>query len=113
GRNTRRGTDRSYTGPTGGRHVTDSANTPGFVQRPMPAPPDEASRSWHRLSARMIIVRPLHEIVGSFPFLALLLITDNAGLWRVLAVGYLTGLFLVRGVVHWWRTSYRIDAEQV
>lgn len=89
-----------------------SAGDPVRSSPPMPAPP-EPGREWHRLNAWMIIVRPIHEIVGVLPVLVLLLITGDGRFWRVVWPLAAIALLLLRGIVLWWRTSYRIGDEQV
>ncbi len=79
---------------------------------PMPPAP-EPEQQWHRLNARMIIVKPIHEGVRLIPFLAILLLLgrgDPQHLWWSLGA---IGLLILSGVLHWWRTSYRITPEQV
>lgn len=79
-----------------------------------PAPPPlEEGPTWHRLSAWMIIVRPLHEIVGAVPVLVLLLITGQGGVWRIVWPLAIVGMLVLRGMVYWWRTSYTIGEQQV
>lgn len=80
---------------------------------PMPPPPENAQPTWHRLSAWMIIVRPLHGIAGAVPVLLLLLITRSGNFWQIVVPVTVFGLFVLSGFVRWWRTSYRLGEEQV
>lgn len=67
---------------------------------------------WQRLSPRMLLVHPIHEVVRQLPLLIGSVVLGTATgnpLWSVallvLTVGY--------GVARWFTTSYRIDAEQI
>lgn len=90
-----------------------SAPDPMLDAAPMPPPVDDTGPFWHRLSAWMIIVRPMHEVVGALPVIVLLLITGEGGFWRVIWPLVIVGLILLRGLVYWWRTSYTVGEEQV
>jgi putative membrane protein len=81
----------------------------------MPPPPvaEQEQHLWHRLNARMIIVRPIHEIVGFLPVLAVLVFSgggDIQRLWWGLAG---IGMLLLRGLLVWAVTTYRVTEEQV
>lgn len=89
-----------------------SSGDPVLDAGPMPAPPEEGP-TWHRLNAWMIIVRPIHEIVGAIPVLVLLLVTGDGEFWRIVWPLAIIGVFMLRGLVLWWRTSYLIEPDQV
>lgn len=81
----------------------------------MPPPPvaEQEWPHWHRLNARMIVVRPIHEIVGFLPVLAVLVVSgggDAQRLWWGLAG---IGVLLLRGLLVWAVTTYRVTEEQV
>lgn len=79
----------------------------------MPQPLEDVQPTWHRLSAWMIIVRPLHALAGAFPVLLLLLITRDGDFWQIVVPAVVFGLLVLSGFVRWWRTSYRLGEEQV
>lgn len=67
---------------------------------------------WRRLSSRMLLVHPIHEVVKQLPLLIGSVVLGTATgnpLWSIgllaLTIGY--------GVARWYTTSYRIDAEQI
>lgn len=68
---------------------------------------------WRRLSAWMIVVRPLHEIVGVLPVLLAFLLLGRGDPQQLMWSGGVLVLLLARGLVLWWRTSYRVGDEQV
>ncbi|BDX34556.1 membrane protein [Mycobacterium antarcticum] len=72
----------------------------------------EPIAQWRRLSPRMLIVHPLHELLRQLPLLIGSVVLGSATgnrLWAVAAVV----LLVVLGIARWFTTSYRIDAEQV
>lgn len=92
-----------------GNTATSSASADIGSMPPAPEPPHE----WHRLNAWMIIVRPIHEIAGLIPVIVVLLVFgrgDTQRLWWTVAA---IALLLLRGLVHWLRTRYRITETQV
>lgn len=80
---------------------------------PMPQPPEDVQPTWHRLSAWMIIVRPLHALAGVFPVVLLLLITRDGDFFQIVVPAAVFVLLVLSGFVRWWRTSYRLGEEQV
>lgn len=66
--------------------------------------------AWQRLSPRMLLVHPLHEVLRELPLLIAVVVfgsaTDNRD-W-VLAV---IGVIAVVGVTRWFTTSYRIEPD--
>lgn len=68
--------------------------------------------AWQRLSPRMLLVHPVHELLRELPFLigAIVLGTTTGNqFWTVAVVAYT----VVVGVARWGTTSYRIDAGQL
>jgi putative membrane protein len=68
--------------------------------------------AWQRLSPRMLLVHPVHELLRELPFLigAIVLGTTTGNQsWTVAVVAYT----IVIGVARWLTTSYRIDAGQL
>ncbi|WP_046315316.1 PH domain-containing protein [Mycobacterium sp. UM_Kg1] len=66
--------------------------------------------AWQRLSPRMLLVHPLHEVLRELPLLIAVVVfgsaTDNQ-LW----VLPLVGVIAVVGVTRWFTTSYRIEPD--
>ena len=76
----------------------------------MTAPAGRPETGWQRLSPRMLLVHPVHELVRELPLLiggVVLGSTTGNQSWTV-AVLVLTA---VVGVARWFTTSYRIDAD--
>jgi putative membrane protein len=67
---------------------------------------------WQRLSPRMLLVHPVHELVRELPFLigAIVLGQTTGNQWWTLAVLAYT---VVIGAARWITTSYRIDSGQL
>jgi putative membrane protein len=72
----------------------------------------DAGEVWQRLSPRMLLVHPVHEVLRQIPLLIGSVVLGSATgnpMWTlfglVLIVGY--------GVARWFTTTYRIDTEQV
>ncbi len=65
---------------------------------------------WQRLSPRMLLVHPLHELLRELPLLVAVVVfgsaTDNQ-LW----VLPLVGAIAVVGVTRWFTTGYRIESD--
>jgi putative membrane protein len=72
-----------------------------------------AEESWRRLSARMLLVHPVQELIRALPWLFGLLIAGSSsgrgGQWGLAGVG----LAILAGIMRWFTTSYRITREQV
>jgi putative membrane protein len=67
---------------------------------------------WQRLSPRMLLVHPIHELLRELPFLIGAIVvgtTTGNQLWTVGVVAYT----VVIGVARWLATSYRIDTGQL
>ncbi len=71
-----------------------------------------AERVWHRLSPRMLLVHPVHEVLRQIPLLVGAVVLGSAtgnGIWTVAALGVTIGL----GVLRWFTTTYRIEPDEV
>ncbi|MEU7529719.1 PH domain-containing protein [Saccharothrix sp. NPDC042600] len=93
--------------------ATPPAAAPAFAD--LPAAPEYAAPvvDWHRLDVRMLVVRPLNEIVNLVPVFLGLLLLGRGETWRVLAsVGVIAAIVLF-GLLRWVTTRYRITADQV
>ena len=67
---------------------------------------------WRRLSPRMLLVHPVHELLRQLPLLIGSVVLGSATgnpMWSVGALALLVGF----GVARWFTTTYRIDDEQV
>lgn len=67
---------------------------------------------WQRLSPRMLLVHPIHEVVRQLPLLIGSVVLGTATgnpLWSVGALVLMVGY----GVARWYTTAYRIDSEQI
>jgi putative membrane protein len=72
----------------------------------------ESGAVWHRLSPRMLLVHPVHELLRQIPLLIGSVVvgsaTDNP-MWMILALGATIGV----GLARWFTTTYRIHPEEV
>jgi putative membrane protein len=71
------------------------------------------SEQWRRLSPRMLVVHPLHELIRAAPALLAVLVagaTSGRGPWWSLGG---VGLLVVLGILRWFTTTYRITPRQV
>ena len=67
---------------------------------------------WQRLSPRMLLVHPVHEVIRQLPLLvssALLGSATGNPAWLLFGLVSVVGL----GLARWFTTSYRIDADEV
>jgi len=73
----------------------------------MTGPPEIA---WQRLSPRMLLVHPVHELLRELPWLigAVVLGSTTGNQWWTVAVLLFTA---VVGMARWFTTSYRIDPD--
>jgi putative membrane protein len=76
-----------------------------------PAPPPE--EPWRRLSARMLLVNPVQEVVRAMPALLGLVVAGSGsgqgGRWALIGVA----IAIAAGTLRWFTTRYRITPEQV
>ncbi|MGA8548510.1 MAG: PH domain-containing protein, partial [Mycobacterium sp.] len=77
----------------------------------MTAPPQPRPQiAWQRLSPRMLLVHPVHELLRELPLLIGGLVlgsTTGNQSWTVAVIA----LSVVVGVARWFTTSYRIEAD--
>ncbi|WP_165637065.1 PH domain-containing protein, partial [Mycolicibacterium diernhoferi] len=70
------------------------------------------SAQWQRLSPRMLLVHPVHEVLNQLPLLIGAIVVGSATqnpVWSLVGVG----LIVVLGLTRWFTTSYRIDDQDV
>lgn len=78
----------------------------------MSAAPVGAEPEWSRLSPRMLLVHPVHEVARQIPVLIGSLVLGSATgnpLWTVAGVA----LVVAYGLARWFTTAYRIGPEEV
>ncbi|MEO6090092.1 MAG: PH domain-containing protein [Umezawaea sp.] len=68
---------------------------------------------WHRLDLRMLVVRPLNELLGLIPVLIGLVVLGGGDTWRIAMSGGVIVLVVAFGLLNWLTTRYRITDEQV
>ena len=76
----------------------------------MTEPSRRAEIAWQRLSPRMLLVHPVHELLRELPLLIGGLVLGSATGNQSWTVAVLAWTLLV-GVARWFTTSYRIDAD--
>ncbi len=67
---------------------------------------------WQRLSPRMLLVHPVHEVLRQIPLLVGSVVLGSATqnpLWMLLGIGFIVGI----GLARWFTTTYRIDDQDV
>ncbi|MDT5003310.1 MAG: putative rane protein [Mycobacterium sp.] len=67
---------------------------------------------WHRLSPRMLLVHPVHEVLRQIPLLVGAVVVGSAtgnSWWTVVIVA----LTIAFGVLRWFTTTYRIETDEV
>lgn len=67
---------------------------------------------WKRLSPRMLLVHPVHEVLNQLPLLIGAVVLGSATqnpVWSLAGVG----LIVVLGLARWFTTSYRIDERDI
>ena len=67
---------------------------------------------WHRLDRRMLLIRPVLDVVKSLPILIGTVILGRGNGWEWFGLG-VTALTVFVGVSHVLTSRYRITAEQV
>ena len=80
---------------------------------PAAPPVSDAGPEWGRLDPRMIIVKPLNELIGLLPLLFALVFLGNVETWRVVAGVGTVALIILYGLFAWLTTKYRITDTQV
>jgi putative membrane protein len=72
----------------------------------------DAGEMWQRLSPRMLLVHPVHEVLRQIPLLIGSVVLGSATgnpMWTLFGLALIVGY----GVARWFTTTYRIDSEQV
>jgi putative membrane protein len=72
----------------------------------------DAGEVWQRLSPRMLLVHPVHEVLRQIPLLIGSVVLGSATgnrMWTLFGLALVVGY----GVARWFTTTYRIDSEQV
>jgi putative membrane protein len=67
---------------------------------------------WQRLSSRMLLVHPVHEVLNQLPLLIGAIVLGSATqnpVWSLVGVGFIVML----GLARWFTTSYRIDEQDI
>ena len=67
---------------------------------------------WHRLSPRMLLVHPVHEVLRQIPVLIGTLVLGSATGNPMWAIGALV-LTVGFGIARWFTTTYRIEPDEV
>ena len=73
---------------------------------------DSGGIVWQRLSPRMLLVHPVHEVLRQIPLLIGSVVLGSATgnpWWTLFGLALIVGY----GVARWFTTSYRIDSEEV
>lgn len=71
-----------------------------------------APQIWQRLSPRMLLVHPVHEVLRQIPLLIGSVVLGSATgnpMWTLVGLALVVGY----GVARWFTTTYRIDAQEV
>jgi putative membrane protein len=71
-----------------------------------------AGEVWQRLSPRMLLVHPVHEVLRQIPLLIGSVVLGSATgnpLWTLVGLALIVGY----GLARWFTTTYRIDAQEV
>jgi putative membrane protein len=68
--------------------------------------------AWHRLSPRMLLVHPVHEVLRQIPVLIGSLVLGSATGNPMWAIGALV-LTVGFGIARWFTTTYRIEPDEV
>jgi putative membrane protein len=69
-------------------------------------------RVWHRLSPRMLLVHPVHEVLRQIPLLVGAVVLGSAtgnSMWTVAAIAVTVGV----GMLRWFTTTYRIEPDEI
>ena len=71
-----------------------------------------ASENWQRLSPRMLLVHPVHEVLRQLPLLIGSVVLGSATgnpMWTLVALALTVGF----GLARWFTTTYRIEPDEV
>lgn len=74
--------------------------------------PAAADQVWQRLSPRMLLVHPVHEVLRQIPLLIGSVVLGSATgnpMWTLFGLALVVGY----GVARWFTTAYRIDSQEV
>ena len=94
--------------PAASPAVTGLADLP-----PMPAAVIPISE-WHRLTPRTMLVRPFNDVLGLLiPLVVALFAVGHENFWHLLWGLGVIALLVLRGLLHWATTKYRVTDEQV
>jgi len=72
----------------------------------------DACEVWQRLSPRMLLVHPVHEVLRQIPLLIGSVVLGSATgnpMWALFGLALVVGY----GVARWFTTTYRIDGQEV
>src|ERR1700720_183050 len=72
----------------------------------------DADEVWQRLSPRMLLVHPVHEVLRQIPLLIGWVVLGSAtgnSMWTLFGLALVVGY----GVARWFTTTYRIDSQEV
>jgi putative membrane protein len=72
----------------------------------------DAEPVWQRLSPRMLLVHPVHEVLRQIPLLIGSVVLGSATgnpMWTLFGLALVVGY----GVARWFTTAYRIDSDEV
>jgi putative membrane protein len=72
----------------------------------------DAGPVWQRLSPRMLLVHPVHEVLRQIPLLIGSVVLGSATgnpMWTLFGLALVVGY----GVARWFTTAYRIDSDEV
>jgi putative membrane protein len=72
----------------------------------------DAGEVWQRLSPRMLLVHPVHEVLRQIPLLIGSVVLGSATgnpMWALFGLALVVGY----GVARWFTTTYRIDGQEV
>ncbi|MCT7658604.1 PH domain-containing protein [Mycobacterium deserti] len=72
----------------------------------------DAAQVWHRLSPRMLLVHPVHEVVRQIPVLVGSVVLGSATGNPMWAIGVLAAT-VAFGIARWFTTAYRIGPGEV
>lgn len=71
-----------------------------------------AEAPWHRLDLRMLLIRPVLDLVRSLPVLVGALVLGSGNSWQWIGLAF-TALTIATGISHCLTSRYRVTATQV